>query len=198
MRSAEHSCRSFQRGFTLLEVLAALVIVALGMLGVIQAVSQTASNTSYLRDKTVAHWVAMNQLTEARLAAQQPKIGKTSDDVEMAGRTWRWTMEVTQTPLESMRRIEVRVRPEDADEKYSMATVNGFYGTAIAQPGTTMIAWQGGDGEQSGGDNNEGDGTKDEDKNPQQPPPGSDPQPEPDGEPVDMPPEPEPEPEPSN
>ena len=44
-------------GFTLIEVIVALVVIALGMLGVIQAVSQTASNTGYLRDKTIAHWV---------------------------------------------------------------------------------------------------------------------------------------------
>lgn len=187
MRDAEPAFRRAHRGFTLLEVLAALIIVALGMLGVIQAVSQTASNTSYLRDKTVAHWVAMNQLTQARLAAQQPRIGKTSDDVEMAGRTWRWTMEVTQTPLESMRRIEVRVRLKDADEDSSMATVNGFFGAAIAQPGTVMISWQGMDGEQGGGNGNGEEEPKDGDKNP--PPP----EPEP-GEPVDTPVEPDPEP----
>ncbi|MCK7583534.1 MAG: type II secretion system minor pseudopilin GspI [Chromatiales bacterium] len=45
-------------GFTLIEVLAALVIVALGMLGVIQAVTQTARNGTYLREKTLAHWIA--------------------------------------------------------------------------------------------------------------------------------------------
>ena len=55
------------RGFTLIEVLAALVIVALGMLGVIQAVTQTARNGTYLREKTLAHWIAMNLITE-RLA----------------------------------------------------------------------------------------------------------------------------------
>ena len=65
--------RSAQRGFTLIEVLAALVIVSLGMLGVIQAVSQTASNSVYLRDKTLAHWIAMNRLTEGRLAQTAPR-----------------------------------------------------------------------------------------------------------------------------
>ena len=73
-------------------MLAALVIVSLGMLGVIEAVSQTASNSTYLRDKTIAHWVAMNRLTEVRLQQQAPKIDKTSDEVEMAGRNGagRW------------------------------------------------------------------------------------------------------------
>ncbi len=56
-----------QRGFTLIEVLAALVIVALGMIAAIQAVTQSARNGTYLREKTLAHWIGMNVLTERRL-----------------------------------------------------------------------------------------------------------------------------------
>jgi type II secretion system protein I len=61
-------------GFTLIEVLAALVIVALGMLGVIEAVTQTARNGTYMREKTLAHWIAMNVITEpaAGCAARSP------------------------------------------------------------------------------------------------------------------------------
>lgn len=131
------------RGFTLIEVLAALVIVSLGMMAVIQAVSQTASNSTYLHDKTIAHWVAMNRLTEARLDPSAPKIDETSDDVEMAGRAWTWTMTVTQTPVETMRRIDITVRPSEADEGTSMAAVTGFYGSAIAPAGRTMVLWEG-------------------------------------------------------
>jgi general secretion pathway protein I len=174
------------RGFTLIEVLAALVIVALGMLGVIEAVSQTASNSTYLRDKTIAHWIAMNQLTLTRLAPRAPKIDKSSDEVEMAGRRWRWSMEVTQTPVETVLRIDIRVRPEDADEESSLASVTGFYGTAMAQPGTTVVLWQGDDAEQSPPGTDDDGGKKDEDKEPPpaQQPPG---EPDPDGEPVDPP-----------
>jgi len=131
------------RGFTLIEVLAALIIVSLGMMAVIQAVSQTASNSSYLRDKTLAHWVALNRLTEVRLEQSAPKVDKTSDEVEMAGRTWRWTMAVTQTPVETMRRIDISVRPAEADEESSMASITGFYGSAIAPPGSALILWEG-------------------------------------------------------
>lgn len=185
--------RASHLGFTLLEVLAALVIVALGMLGVIEAVSQTASNSSYIRDKTIAHWVAMNQLTQTRLSTTVPKIDKSSDEVEMAGRNWRWTMEVTQTPLETVRRIDISVRLEEADEESSLATVTGFYGTAMAQPGSTIVLWQGSQDEPgsggSDGEDDKDDGGKDE------PPPDPDPAPEPpEGEPVD-PPMPSPEPE---
>jgi general secretion pathway protein I len=138
------SSRSFAAGFTLLEVLAALVIISLGMLAVIEAIGQTASNSTRMRDRTLAHWIAMNRLTTARLEPRAPKIAKTSDEVEMAGRRWRWTMEVSETPVQSMRRIDVRVAEAGgADDERSLAQVTGFYGSAIAAAGTLTAAWQG-------------------------------------------------------
>lgn len=187
MRAIVQAARRHACGFTLIEVLAALVIVALGMMAIIQAVSQTASNSTYLRDKTVAHWVAMNRLTEVRLQPSPPSIDESSGEVEMAGRTWRWTMEVTQTPVETMRRIDIRVRPEEADEDSSMAAITGFYGSAIAPPGSTLILWEGlepGPGGQNGQEQ-EGDERRDENEQPDdgQPPnfneePAPDPEPE--------------------
>ena len=126
------------RGFTLIEVIVALVVVSLGMLGVIQAVSQTAGNSGYLRDKTLAHWIGMNRLTEVRLQKTAPSVDKSSDEVEMAGRRWKWTMNVTQTQVETIRRIDISVRPADADEDSSLASVSGFYGTAVAPPGRRL------------------------------------------------------------
>jgi general secretion pathway protein I len=137
--------RLLSAGFTLLEVLAALVIISLGMLAVIEAIGQTASNSTRMRDRTLAHWIAMNQLTTARLEPRAPKIAKTSDEVEMAGRRWRWTMEVSETPVQSMRRIDIRVAEAEAgeDDGRSLAQVTGFYGSAIAAAGTLAPAWQG-------------------------------------------------------
>src|SRR5262245_24516822 len=119
-RNSRHGCpvradvsnlkRSLAAGFTLIEVLVALIVVGLGMLAVIQPMSQTANNTSYIREKTIAHWIAMNQITKVRLEPNAPPVDKSSDEVKMAGRDWRWTMEVKQTPVESIRRIEVSVR----------------------------------------------------------------------------------------
>jgi type II secretion system protein I len=133
--------RHSTRGFTLIEVLAALAIVALGMMGVIQAVSQTVSNSAYLREKTLAHWIAMNRLTEVRTSGQAPDVDETSGEVEYAGERWHWTMHVTQTQVESLRRIDVDVRPVDADENAKLATVTGFYGTAIAIGGALQNEW---------------------------------------------------------
>jgi general secretion pathway protein I len=155
-------------GFTLVEVLAALVIVSLGMLGVIQAVSQTANNGAYLRDRTVAHWIAMNRVTEVRLEPKEPTVGTDSDDIEMAGRKWRWSMEVTQTAVESIRRIDVEVALADAKDE-PLAFVSGFYGTAVDQPGSTAMLWPGGMAPSPGDGNTPPGKNPDDPGNPQDP-----------------------------
>ncbi len=116
-------------------MLVALIVVGLGMLAVIQTVSQTANNTSYIRDKTIAHWIAMNQLTKVRLEPNAPAVDKSSDEVKMAGRDWRWTMEVKQTPVESIRRIEVSVTSGGCAGKSSLAYITGF----TAQPSLRQV-----------------------------------------------------------
>jgi general secretion pathway protein I len=85
----------------------------------------------------------MNQLTLVRLQPNPPAIDKSSDEVKMAGRDWRWTMVVTQSPVESIRRIEVRVRASEAPADSSLASISGFYGQAVAPAGTVLINWQG-------------------------------------------------------
>lgn len=176
--------RADSRGFTLIEVLVALVVVGLGMLAVIQTVSQTANTSFYMREKTIAHWIAMNQLTQVRLLPSPPPVDKSSDEVKMAGREWRWTMEVKQSPVESIRRIEVRVRPAEAPETSSLAFVTGFYGAAVAPAGMVQINWQ---GQQQGGPGGGQDQRKRDQDDSNNPPP------QPDLQPGDVvPPEPEP------
>jgi len=180
------------RGFTLIEVLAALVIVALGMLGVIQAVTQTARNGSYLREKTLAHWIAMNVITERRLLPVPPEVAETSDDVEFAGQRWRWTMNVTQTEVESLRRMDVAVRYADRPEGEALITVTGFYGTAIGAVGGSVLPWangrpatDGGDGQDGDGQDGDGDGDRNVDREPDagnEPPTRPDPDASPDEE----------------
>lgn len=164
-----------RRGFTLIEVLVALVVVSLGMLAVIQTVGQTANNSTYMRDKTMAHWIAMNQLTQVRLQPTPPPIDKSSDEIEMGDRDWRWTMEVKRTAIETIRRIDIRVRLAAAPENSSLVTVSGFYGSAVAPPGTTLINWQGAQGPGGGGPGGGRPGEKDSETTP--PPPQQDPEP---------------------
>jgi general secretion pathway protein I len=138
--------RSFtQQGFTLIEVLAALVIVALGMIAAIQAVTQSARNGTYLRDKTLAHWIGMNVLTERRLQASVPDIAESTGRVEFASQQWQWAMKVTQTQVPSLRRIDIAVHRAESPDGTPLANVSGFYGEAIGGAGTggTGVSWAG-------------------------------------------------------
>ncbi|TLY61079.1 MAG: type II secretion system protein GspI, partial [Gammaproteobacteria bacterium] len=86
-------------GFTLIEVLVALAIVAIGMAAVLGALSSAANTTAYLRDKTFAEWVALNQIATLRLKMQTapPATGNTAGEVDFAGRSWHWRQEVSAT-----------------------------------------------------------------------------------------------------
>ena len=105
-------------GFTLLEVLIALAIVAMSAGALLGTITSSASNVSYLKDKTLAEWVALNRLTELRIAQQFPVKGKRTDYSEMGGVRWQWEQEVTEMPMvEGLFRIDVRVRPTGEDAK---------------------------------------------------------------------------------
>jgi len=98
------------RGFTLLEVLIALAIVALAVGALLGTVTSSASNVIYLKDKTLAEWVALNRLTEIRIAQQMPDKGRRTGKVDMAGVRWQWETEVIELPVKGMFRIDVRAR----------------------------------------------------------------------------------------
>ena len=113
------------RGFTLLEVLVALVIVGLGMMAVFTQLNQSLTAVSRLRDKTLANWVAVDRITEMRVMGEYPKIGQLEDEVEMANSTWLYTIEVQATPVDNLRRLDVTVSFADKPGDV-LATVSGF------------------------------------------------------------------------
>lgn len=103
--------RRAARGFTLLEVLIALAIVALSAGALLGTITSSASNISYLKDKTLSEWVALNVLTEIRIDPQFPSEGKRTGNAELGGMRWQWEQEVGKLPIEGMFRVDVRVRP---------------------------------------------------------------------------------------
>jgi general secretion pathway protein I len=114
-------------GFTLIEVLVALVIVALGLMAAFGQVNQTLTTASRLRDKTFANWVALNQLTAQRLLGEFPAIGSSSGETEMGRAKWRYTVKVEQTDFEDLRQINVSVAFAD-DPEQIVTSIAGFLG----------------------------------------------------------------------
>lgn len=116
-------------GFTLIEVLVAVTVLALAMLAIIRAGSQYTGNQAYLQDRTLATWVARNQLTIFQLEKDWPATGTRSDEVEMAGRRWRWEAKISPTPDTEVRRVDIRVwHARDSDEAAPVARLAGFIG----------------------------------------------------------------------
>ena len=114
-------------GFTLLEVLVALVIVSLGMIAVFSQLNQMLNTTSRLRDKTLAHWIAVDQITELQAIHAYPSVGEKRDEVDMANATWSYTVKTSKIGDLDMRRLEVTVSYADTPEDI-LAEVSGFIG----------------------------------------------------------------------
>ena len=116
-------------GFTLLEILVALVILAVALTAVIRAVTSNASNLGYMRDKTLAHWVAMNHITELHINKEWLPVGTKSGSEFMANRDWYWYTKVSATADEDVRRIEISVSADDDDEN-PLTTLTAFIGNS--------------------------------------------------------------------
>lgn len=101
---------SYARGFTLLEVLAAMAVLAIALSAILAGMARYTDNAAYLNEKTMALLVAHNRLTEIELAPVWPGVGKSDGEMEMAGAKWHWDAEVTVTPDPGLRRIDIRVQ----------------------------------------------------------------------------------------
>ena len=126
--------KSHSAGFTLLEVLVALAVLALSLSAAIQAAGDYTGNQAYLRDRTFAEWVARNELVRLQVTKSWPSIGQSKGDVEFpesgaegGGREWRWVMQVTQTPEQNLRRVDIEVFPLSVeDDESPLMRLSGF------------------------------------------------------------------------
>lgn len=84
-------------GFTLLEVLVALAIIAFALAATIRLTGQAAANTATLKEKTLAQWVAQNLVTEMRLGLINAR--KKKGETEMADETWYWLLTESEGPF---------------------------------------------------------------------------------------------------
>ena len=130
-RKVRTSCRPLQnsQGFTLLEVLVAMTVLALALLAISRAAGGFIDNQAYLRDRTFAQWVARNQLLKVQLSGKWPSVGEQKDEVEFPAerREWRWVMNTIQTSEKDLRRLDIEVFPADAEDgEAPLAVLSGF------------------------------------------------------------------------
>lgn len=124
-----------QRGFTLLEVLIALGVLSIALGAITQTIGNATSNVSYLKDKTFAHWVAMNQVAEMQAKQVFPSVGTEKGSEVMANHEWFWLRTVNKTPgneevSNRSRQIIIEVR-RDKNDKKPLVSVMTFIGRPI-------------------------------------------------------------------
>jgi type II secretion system protein I len=127
-----------QCGFTLIEVMVALVIVAFGMGAVLAALSSAAGNIAALHDKTLAQWIALNQVADTRLNLQVPNTGSTEGDVKAFGNyNWHWRQDIVPVPsIPGLLEIVVRVQrtgPSSGSSSGSSSSSSSSSGSGLSK-----------------------------------------------------------------
>ena len=97
-------------GFTLIEVMIALTVLAIALAAVMRTIGQSIDLTTNLRDRNIALWVAQNRLLTHQLQRDFPSTSTNEGSSEMGGREWHWREVVTSTPEPKLRRMEIEVR----------------------------------------------------------------------------------------
>ena len=118
---------SKRAGFTLVEVMVALLIVALALPALLMRIGGMASAAAHSRDVAVAYWVAENKLQEIYLTQRLQGVvprGRQADDTRMAGAGWDWQTETEETELPGMLRLRVRVRMQG--DEHNLVELSGF------------------------------------------------------------------------
>ena len=128
-------------GFTLIEVLVALVIVAVGVAAVMSSLASAAASTDRLRSRAFAEWVAANRIVETRLEPEFPAIGESTGEVTQGGRRWVWTQRIERTALDGVVQIVVSVREADTADTDWLATLRGARGRDVAPAGDADLIW---------------------------------------------------------
>ncbi len=108
-----------QNGFTLIEIMVALFIVAITLGTLVSASGRYIDSTAHLKNLTFAHWVAENKATEILInKGNVSTLGEQTGTVTMAKRQWVWKIVVTPTPDDSVKKIIVTVTLPKSKNKH--------------------------------------------------------------------------------
>jgi len=123
------------QGFTLIEVIVALAIIAIAMGAVMTSVTANVGNAAALKERTIAHWVAMNKMAEMQVTKAYPRGRSSNESVEMAGVEWHVQVEKSRMRLDALKefgadtnkykQIDVQVRLTEEAE-YPIVTLTSF------------------------------------------------------------------------
>jgi general secretion pathway protein I len=118
------------KGFTLLEVMVALVFFSLIGMVLQQVTASTVNQYLAVRHKMFSSWLAENKLTEIQLSKSLPPAKETKEDVEFANEEWQIVTKVKKTENPDINKVDVEIYNIDAstNEKNKKLTLTGFVG----------------------------------------------------------------------
>ena len=113
-----------QRGFTLLEVLVALAVFSVAAMSLMKVSESQFRVSQHLEEKTFAHWIALNMITEMQVNQDWPRIGEQTGKISMASREWKVIIKTQATPVARVRRVElvVGLAPKDFTDEMQNLT----------------------------------------------------------------------------
>lgn len=127
MRDQTQGRRAFrQKGFTLVEVLVAMAVIAVGLAALISEAGRTTRLATELKLRTYAGWVASNALSEIRLEPGWVDTGSRRGEELQANKRWYWRAEISTTEDENLRRIDVYVSDSSDEDDGSLVLLSGF------------------------------------------------------------------------
>ena len=117
--------RTSSQGFTLIEVLVAVAILAIALAATVRAASISTDGAIEVKERILASWIAQNRLATYAATGAFPGTGTSQGSAEQAGINFNWRETVSATPNPFFRRVEVKVyAPRRPD--YALASLIGY------------------------------------------------------------------------
>jgi len=115
------------KGFTLIEVVVAVAVIAIGLMGAIKTVGTVTKNTALLNERVIATWVAQNAMASYELNIENDAEKETTGSEEVAGIEWYWTKTLVNTQDPGIQRVEIDVRRDDERDSQVYASLVSLF-----------------------------------------------------------------------
>lgn len=124
------------KGFTLIEVLLALAIIAIAFTALLKTTGENISQTRRLTEKTIAHWVALQGITMVQLGLINPPTNETMTKVtRLFGQRIFWRVHLSSTPFKGVQHITITVA-----QKQTGPFMNPLTGYRYANPSSSLLS----------------------------------------------------------